>query len=82
MDIMAVEIQKFKNRDAAVKYIKFQRDNGNKMAGAVIRMKKYPSHRWANRIGNVATIQTGIDPGGKRYLFTDGHERYDYQEEK
>lgn len=75
------EIQKFRSRKAAEKYIKFQRANGNRMVGAVVRMKKCPTHSWANRVGNVAAIQVGIDPGGKRYLFADGYARYDYQEE-
>lgn len=74
------EIMKFRSREAAKQYIKFQRDNGNKMNGATVIMKKCLGHKWANRVGNVATIRTGRDPGGNRYLFTDGYDRYDYQD--
>lgn len=80
----SLEIWKFKNRQSACEYLKYQRDNGNSipMRDARVRMKKYPSHKWANRGGNVAVIKIGQDPGGNRYLFTDGISRYDYQDQK
>ena len=73
-----LKIWKFKNRIAAQDYLKFQRTHGNPMTDAHVRMRKHPNHKWANRVGNVAVIIVGKDPGGNRYLFSDGINRYEY----
>ena len=77
---VGLDIWKFRSRQAAISYIKFQRTGGVEMAGAKVRMRKYPDHKWANRVGNVPVIQKGHDPGGELYLFTDGIVRYHYLE--
>lgn len=77
-DYRTLEIEKFRSRQAAQDYLKFQRDGGVSMPGAHVRMRKYPNHKWANRVGNIAVIKTGNDPGGDSYLFTDGKDRYEF----
>ena len=71
-------IWKFRNRTVAQDYLNFQRTNGNSMKGARIRMRKHSEHEWANRVGNVAVIKVGRDPGGDLYLFSDGISRNEY----
>lgn len=67
-----MEIWKFKTRQVALNYIKFQIQNGNTMKDAKVRMRKYPGHEWANRVNNVPVIQVGEEVLGDRYLFIDG----------
>ena len=69
-----LEIMKFRSRESALRYA-----NGAELK-AKVRMKKYKGHKWANRVGNVAVLFLGRDPGGERYLFEDGGHRYHYQE--
>ncbi len=78
LDYITVKIMKFRSRQAAQNYLKFQRGGGNSMQGARVRMRKYKEHELANRVGNVAVIKMGNDPGGDRYLFLDGITRYEY----
>lgn len=67
-----MEIMKFRSRETVKRYIQFQRSGDNPMKYARVRMRKYPFHKWANRVGNVATIECGSSPGGNLYLFEDG----------
>lgn len=71
-----MEIMKFRSREEAKRYAQAC---GLK-SKAKIRMLKRPSHKWANRVGNVPVLFLGSDPGGDRYLFADGFFRYGYQE--
>jgi len=80
LDYNTLEIEKFRSRSAAQDYLKFQRDGGNAMRGAQVRMRKYPHHKWSNRVGNVAVIKVGRDQGGDKYLYSDGSSRYVYQD--
>ncbi len=77
-DYVTIEIMKFRSRLSAQDYLKFQRAGGVSMRGAHVRMRKYPNHEWSNCMGNVAVIKVGNDPGGNRYLFSDGEERYGF----
>lgn len=77
LEYATLEIQKFRSRRSAQDYLRFQRAGGSPMKGAHVRMRKDPDHKWANRVGNVAVIKVARDPGGDRYLFSDGTYRYE-----
>lgn len=77
-DYLTLKIMKFRSRQAAQDYLKFQREGGVPMPGAHVRMRKYKDHEWANRVGNVAVIKVSHDSGGDSYLFEDGKYCYEF----
>lgn len=74
-------IKRFSSRESARRYGKNLRLAKDCLkVKSQVRMLKDLSHRFANRVGNVATLKVGEDPGGEIYLFEDGFFRHNYRD--